>query len=113
MKNILLILLLIAVPFQFAWAEAGTYCQHEQGQAALHFGHHDHNHVDHGEADPVKKVGGDDPDCSLHHSFFKIGIGQEIIISAFAQLVPADALNVRFTSFIPSGLERPDRGSLA
>lgn len=48
MKRLLLILLLIALPFQVSWAAVGGYCQSGQsGQgerigASRHFGHHQH-----------------------------------------------------------------------
>ncbi|MBS0308891.1 MAG: hypothetical protein JSS58_07960, partial [Proteobacteria bacterium] len=44
MKRFILILLLAILPFQFAWAAVGGYCQHEEGKAAQHFGHHIHKH---------------------------------------------------------------------
>jgi hypothetical protein len=45
MKRLLLILLLIALPFQMSWASAARYCQHEQDRSTQHFGHHEHHHV--------------------------------------------------------------------
>ncbi|MBU0601652.1 MAG: hypothetical protein KKD25_04520 [Gammaproteobacteria bacterium] len=44
MRRWLSILLLVFLPFQFTWAAAAGYCQHETGAAAQHFGHHDHKH---------------------------------------------------------------------
>lgn len=41
-RFLILILLMIAIPFQFSWAAAAVYCQHEQGGS--HFGHHGHQH---------------------------------------------------------------------
>lgn len=41
-RFMILILLMIAIPFQFSWAAAAVYCQHEQGGS--HFGHHGHQH---------------------------------------------------------------------
>jgi hypothetical protein len=42
MKRLLLILLLIALPFQVSWAAVGAYCQSEKTTASQHFGHHKH-----------------------------------------------------------------------
>jgi len=44
MRHWLAILLLVFLPFQFSWAAVGTYCEHESGPRALHFGHHEHEH---------------------------------------------------------------------
>ncbi|MFZ5463898.1 MAG: hypothetical protein ACOZB1_10320 [Pseudomonadota bacterium] len=32
------------LPLQFSWAALSAYCGHEEGRAAQHFGHHDHQH---------------------------------------------------------------------
>ncbi|MBY0265552.1 MAG: hypothetical protein K2W84_04010 [Burkholderiales bacterium] len=42
MRKLLLILLLAIMPSQATWAGVAAYCQHEQGAAVSHFGHHDH-----------------------------------------------------------------------
>lgn len=44
MRRWLSILLLVVMPFQFSWAAVGTYCEHETGRLAQHFGHHEHEH---------------------------------------------------------------------
>ena len=44
MRRCLSILLLVFMPFQFSWAAVGTYCEHESGTRAQHFGHHEHKH---------------------------------------------------------------------
>ena len=44
MRRWLSILLLMFMPFQFSWAAVGTYCEHESGTRAQHFGHHEHKH---------------------------------------------------------------------
>lgn len=47
MRQFLLLLVLVLVPFQYAWAGVSAYCQHEEGKAAQHFGHHvDFHHGD-------------------------------------------------------------------
>lgn len=44
MKRLLLIFLLTVLPLQMSWAAVTNYCQHENGKAAQHFGHHEHKH---------------------------------------------------------------------
>lgn len=115
-KKFLLILLLVILPFQFSWAVAGAYCQHEQGAASQHFGHHAHQHQ--GKAD-ISNTKGDagkfHSDCSSCH-----GAGCVV----FAATVPAIDLlppgreyteprPFSYTSHIPDGPRRPDRFPVA
>lgn len=111
MQRFLLILLLVVVPFQFSWAGAEGYCQHEDGKVTLHFGHH--SHADRESGDPVKLPSGDSADSGLHHPLFKAGFAYEITLPALTSFVPFDDPDNHFTSFIPSAPERPDRGSPA
>lgn len=43
-KRLLFVLLMLILPLQAVWAAASAYCQHEQGTATQHFGHHAHQH---------------------------------------------------------------------
>ena len=36
------LVLAFIMAFQLSWTVAGTYCMHESGRAAEHFGHHPH-----------------------------------------------------------------------
>jgi hypothetical protein len=45
MCRLFMIFLLVLMPLQLSWAAMASYCQHESGQAAKHFGHHAHKHV--------------------------------------------------------------------
>ncbi len=68
MRRWLVIFLLLCMPLQFAWAAAGVYCQHENGAAAKHFGHHEHeHHADANTPDPTGS-GGIDGDCGACHA---------------------------------------------
>ena len=50
------------------WAAVGVYCQHEQGAATKHFGHHDHQHKQSNQSNQSSKAaGGVDADCSYCH----------------------------------------------
>lgn len=44
MRRWLTIFLLVMMPLQLGWAAVGSYCQHESGNQAKHFGHHVHQH---------------------------------------------------------------------
>lgn len=75
MRRWLSILLLVFMPFQFSWAAVGTYCEHESGTRAKHFGHHEHHHQSQqqqaaGESSETAKVklsgALDVADCHFH-----------------------------------------------
>lgn len=71
MRRWFTIFLLIFLPLQATWAAAGSYCQHETGVAAQHFGHHEHRHQgsqsDEGKAKNSKAVFAVDGDCDFCH----------------------------------------------
>ena len=50
MRRWFTIFLLILLPFQFTWAAAAVYCQHEKSATARHIGHHEHEHKAHSDA---------------------------------------------------------------
>jgi hypothetical protein len=69
------ILLLVFMPFQFSWSAVATYCEHESGTRAKHFGHHEHKHQqpagDSSEVSEAKLAGApgaalDVADCHFH-----------------------------------------------
>lgn len=51
LRRTLSVILTVIVAFQLSWIAAGTYCMHETGRAAEHFGHH--QHVEDGDEFPV------------------------------------------------------------
>lgn len=112
MKRLLLIFLLCVVPFQFAWAAAGAYCQHETGAAPMHFGHHAHHHQIKAEKpDTHYTMGKLHPDCgSCHGTSF--ALFQEPALARCITMpgtnVPKAQLQI-YISHIPDGLRRPDR----
>ena len=70
-RRLFMIFLLVLMPLQLSWAAIASYCQHETGAAAKHFGHHDHQHkaTDGKETAPdPAKTGGGDPDCASCHA---------------------------------------------
>lgn len=70
MKRLLaLLVLLVLLPLHSSWAVAASYCQHESGKSAQHFGHHTHQHqapAD-GSNDAGKPPFKLDSDCSVCH----------------------------------------------
>lgn len=44
MQRILLLVMLCLLPLQISWAAVSSYCEHEHGKSAQHFGHHDDEH---------------------------------------------------------------------
>lgn len=91
LKRVVLVFLLLVIPFQMAWATAGSYCQHEQGAAALHFGHHTHRHQDSGKV-PGKVPGSVDNDCAYCQ------LGCVIIPPALLSVTAPPLLSVSFSS---------------
>lgn len=108
MRKILALLLLLILPLQFAWAGAGVYCQHEEGQAAQHFGHHEHQQAaDESSGSTYAEAGSSD--CSLHLPSVKGCIQIPTLSSPPLSAVLNSSPPRAFTSFIPDGPERPDR----
>lgn len=117
MRRWLATFLLVFLPLQLTWAAVSTYCEHENGFAAQHVGHHEHEHMvidDQPEpADPVKSAGAD-PDCAACHAGC-VSVLAEVVAIA----VPGDSSygiegSRSHLSHPPSDrLERPQWPSLA
>lgn len=111
MKRWLLILLMWVLPLQLTFAAVSPYCAHEQGVAAQHFGHHDHQHqaVD-GQDDDASGLAAGDPDCDYcHHAS---GAALAMMLPALIKAAPVshlEAAPVRFVSFIPDLVPPPAR----
>lgn len=112
MKKIFVIFLLVILPFQLAWAGLGVYCQHEEGQAAQHFGHHDHKHTaqsDQGKGEAGKLNPGADNDCSSHLNGVKCFLCSQTMPSLPQGVASFDLRTPLYVSYIPDGPDRPDR----
>ena len=83
MRRLIAFLLISLIGFQTSWAAVTSYCQHEQGAAARHLGHHEHQHHQKSLIKAAEQDGhqinqqnnhqnftnaGVDLDCSLCHS---------------------------------------------
>ena len=114
MRRWLLVLLLLVLPLQFAWAAAAPYCAHEVAAAAgKHPGHHQHAHQDGGDAAVAgggdAGAGASHPDCASCQS----GAVASLLPSAAQMLsVAREAMREhaapRYRSHSPSGPDRPD-----
>ena len=117
MRRLFMIFLLVLMPLQLSWAAMASYCQHETGAAAKHFGHHDHQHkaADGKDAAPdPAKTGGGDPDCASCHAG-----GTSVLADALTIHLVADSSlgtadhRARLTSPPFERIERPQWGVLA
>lgn len=119
MHRWLFVFLLIVVPLQLTWAAAGGYCEHEQGAASGHFGHHAHSHdasmwpAAGAEPEDNAPPGSHHADCGYCHlSASKAVAPSEATIHPAAGIAAAFALAEVFDSYVPAGLERPDRSAV-
>lgn len=109
MRRFLIIFLLLALPLQMSWAAVATYCKHESGVAAQHFGHHEHEHQAK-PAEPAKDpstltVDNDCVTCQL----VSAGILQAAISSVPSESLQAERLG-RHIALLPCLLpDRPER----
>ena len=119
-RRIFFIPLLVILPVQFAWAAANSYCRDETGDAAKHFGHHEHQHratevgasSDTKAASPVNAYANADSDCGM----CQLSVAQPVPAASTDAQVPGTdpprfAYRSRYDSQIPSGPERPDRAA--
>jgi hypothetical protein len=109
-KKLILIFLLALLPFQFSWAAAAVYCQHEDEPASMHLGHHSHKHDAKSdaseEADNQLAAHGDCGYCQLSsQSPFAVTM-QDIVarIAWSGTSIPT----LSFSSHIPDGPHEPD-----
>ena len=119
MRRVVCVFLLIWFPFQISWAAVSSYCQHESGAGAQHFGHHFHVHHasaadDQGGSDQKGKGGHShsghvDNDCASCH----LAAMQPLTCDSRQPTMEASQVLVErlvqgHPSHIPDGLERPD-----
>ncbi|MBI2750481.1 MAG: hypothetical protein HYX43_14470 [Burkholderiales bacterium] len=77
----MMMLLMLALPFQSSWAAGASYCLHEQRSSSAHLGHHAHQHAEtsvSSSAEPTPDAGGPltagHLDCGTCH----LGCGQAL-----------------------------------
>ena len=108
--------LLLVVPFQLVWGSAAPYCAHEASVSAKkHFGHHEHKHQAGGEVTPTSDNQGDGAgayhaDCESCHLGCSAAVQANVPgIQALPQARAPGCREPRFTSYVPSAPQRPDR----
>lgn len=116
MRRLFAIFLLVLLPLQLSWASVATYCQHETGNQAQHFGHHDHQHQASQDQDSTdsKLPGGVDNDCGTCHAGCVVAILGDIAANPphLAAVVIADYRTI--PSLSPLEIpERPNWAALA
>lgn len=115
-RKVLFLFLLICLPFQFVWAAAAPYCEHEQGNTVSHVGHHQHLHAaetatsDDGDLQtPAKASTTADADCGYCHLSCQPSFVTTPLPGLAAPEGRADLfLLSSFSSRIPDRLLRPD-----
>jgi len=109
MRRILLIFLMLIFPLQASWAAVSSYCQHESGLKAKHFGHHEHQHQSKA-SDPVKEKSKlvVDNDCAACH-LYSAGTISNSISTTFLSRAEAEPVSshIEFSSVLRP--ERPER----
>ena len=66
-SKLLLLLFVLLMPLQFAWAASARYCTHETGGNVSHPGHHVHRAAAAEKASDDLQSNADDPDCGFCH----------------------------------------------
>lgn len=110
MKKLLLIVMLLAFPFQVSWSAVGTYCQHEQEVGGNHFGHHEHQHrvaaddnQDH-DSTMAKKPHADCSYCSMNGAAMAVSSAEAPAFSAHSIPLP-----IEFPCQLSQLVDRPER----
>ncbi|WP_455288604.1 cation efflux protein, CzcI family [Cupriavidus necator] len=125
MQRVLLILLALVLPLQFAWAGAAAYCRHEVAASAkVHLGHHEHQHKadsgkagghTEGRAGDTDKLALGDPDCGVCHIAslpFARADAQDVQAMHRVEMAPA-VPPPRFSSHSARAPDRPQWPRLA
>lgn len=109
----IVILLLALLPLQSVWAAAGSYCEHEQGPDAWHFGHHAHTHSDASHDEPQSPTAKhqDCATCKLHAKTLAV-VASSLALPANTGMLPAQSLPPIATA-PPNRIERPKWSGLA
>ena len=110
MRQLLFIILLLCVPLQMAWAMSGSYCAHETGSAAKHFGHHEHQHRTAADKSADKSTpGAKHQDCNVCQASMAAATIPESILH-LPDLVSAlsHSPHLRPPLVFYAGLERPN-----
>lgn len=102
---------------QLSWSAVASYCQHENGVAAQHMGHHEHQHQASGhppDSDETKPAGVLDADCGACHAGCCTALLQSVsLLTAHLPTEVCSASAVHLLSRIASPPDRPNWADLA
>jgi hypothetical protein len=114
MRKFALILLMCLLPLQVAWAGVADFCEHEEDQAAQHFGHHQAEHPFAQDADDDGN-GKPDPlhDHCCHLSGFIGALNTHVIAALPAMRTAMPFAHSSYPSLLPDKPERPKWTALA
>jgi hypothetical protein len=125
MRRWLVVLLLVLMPLQMSWAAAASYCEHEIGAGADHFGHHDlaahgHGHGDGGAVpdDAVSSDAATSPapttDCGHCHGYGAglVAVMPSLQAQALSGTAPS-AVEPAYAEHLSAQPERPQWAFLA
>ena len=108
MRRVFALFLACALLFQFSWAVAATYCEHETStKATTHFGHHAHVHKSADGKDLSGSKLALDDDCAFHHAGHPALVPLVASVVAVAQPSPAAFPEPSFSASVPH--RTPDR----
>jgi hypothetical protein len=109
MRRFLIVFLLFALPLQVSWAAVATYCKHESGAAAQHFGHHEHEHPAK-QADPAKDPSSliVDNDCIACH-LASAGVLPAVFSSVLSEPPSGERISNRIVILPHLDADRPER----
>lgn len=109
MRRWLAILFLLILPLQSSWAAVSLYCQHENGAAAEHLGHHAHPHQAGADDASGTEGSGSDSDCSFCHaaSCMVLPVGTSIPPFGIALALPRAEPRPWPLAGLPAEPERP------
>jgi hypothetical protein len=117
MVKLILRLLLVVFLLESTWAVAAQYCRHELGLAAVHFGHHTHEHQGKDQSANKHAVSKADPaddasidnDCAFCHlGAMKSMVSAVVFPSASADAAPPTDLLLSYPLTLPREPERPN-----
>ena len=116
MNKIFAVFFIVFIAFQSSWVAASSYCTHEQGTAALHIGHHAHEHKSGDQklvtpnfsADSAS-LAGIDGDCNSCLGALSIAFANASLAKgSFGSLERPVQFETKYTSPLAEQLDRPN-----
>jgi len=108
MRRIFIFALLLLLSVQVSWAAVSNYCEHENGAAAQHIGHHEHEHHDADKKSKVASFTVADDDCASCQ-FAGLGLMPLSVLTLSFDIVLSDPVFVASDFLSSVNTERPER----